>query len=799
MEFIKAHQLTIMLFISGTCGVLAVLALVIKSLSPRRKRILAVFEASAMLLLLSDRYAYLYRGITSALGWWMVRITNFTVFFLWPFMLYVFTLYLIDLYTNEGGLTRVPRRLQACKIIFAVAAVLLIIAHFTGLYYTFDELNQYQRAPLMPLSYVPLVIIMILQQSVVIQYRKRLSRGITISLVLHSIIPFIASILQLFFYGVSLTNIALNGVAVAVFIFALSNMDNALEKARRNELEAVEKDRNNQHILFSQTAEALVNAIDAKDQYTRGHSSRVAKYSEMIAREAGKSEEEIREIYYAALLHDVGKIGVPDQIINKVGRLTDEEYAQMKLHPVYGNNILSRIQKQPNISIGAKYHHERYDGKGYPEGMKGEDIPEIARIIGVADAYDAMSSKRSYRDTNPQHLVREELVKGIGTQFDPNFARIMIRLLDRDISYDMQDHYDGNDTTIDNPVQISTRYSDIMDGVFIVDKIARVHLTCHPEGNAPEEDLPLMILFDALDGRIHEDEPSQQKLSYFEYARIRLDGRTEPLNVRDVRTTVREAEEADWAAKGSASRQFDIEMMRYKDHAMILITSAGRCTEIILALEDASHFIYAAFRSGSWTIDSITAQQDEERIPPDYIPRIAEEISFIRGCPEGNIPNIQIDSWRSESTTGIPVQAYMNLSFHTKSLPTARLVWHCPFICVYTSKDGQVNGEGFREFMLLRLDGETWESDEHAENSIQVDHTLDFAGWNDWKEKNMEGLDVSVNFRRKGNTIFIQTEILGIMIAAKTRILDESVDIYVALTGDQCAITNIHLTAAGDS
>jgi len=137
----------------------------------------------------------------------------------------------------------------------------------------------------------------------------------------------------------------------------------------------------------------------------------------------------------------VGKIGVPDAIINKAGRLTEDEFAQIKLHPIYGNRILSRIQLSPYLSIGAHYHHERYDGRGYPEGLKGEEIPDIARIIAVADAYDAMTSRRSYRELLPKQKVREELVKGLETQFDPAYAKIMLELIDQDTDYVMREHY----------------------------------------------------------------------------------------------------------------------------------------------------------------------------------------------------------------------------------------------------------------------------------------------------------------------------------------------------------------------
>ena len=178
--------------------------------------------------------------------------------------------------------------------------------------------------------------------------------------------------------------------------------------------------------ILTGTVEALTNAVDAKDKYTAGHSRRVALYSREIARRMGKSEEEQELIYRAGLLHDVGKIRVPESVITKPGRLSDEEYALMKLHPVSGFRIISNIHWNRNITVGAKFHHERYDGKGYPDGRTGENIPEIARIIGVADAYDAMTSNRSYRDAMPQEKVRAEIEKGRGTQFDPECADIML-------------------------------------------------------------------------------------------------------------------------------------------------------------------------------------------------------------------------------------------------------------------------------------------------------------------------------------------------------------------------------------
>ena len=189
---------------------------------------------------------------------------------------------------------------------------------------------------------------------------------------------------------------------------------------------------------YWQTVTALSEAVDAKDRYTSGHSRRVAEYSRVIAKRMGKSVLEQEMIYRAGLLHDVGKIRIPIDIINKPGKLTDEEYDLIKIHPVTGYHILKDISEHYDMATAAKYHHERYDGKGYPNGLQGENIPEMARILAVADSYDAMTSNRSYRKWLPQSVVRSEIEKGKGTQFDPDVADIMLQIIDEDKEYTMR-------------------------------------------------------------------------------------------------------------------------------------------------------------------------------------------------------------------------------------------------------------------------------------------------------------------------------------------------------------------------
>ena len=231
------------------------------------------------------------------------------------------------------------------------------------------------------------------------------------------------------------------GIYLVIVVFCVISIKR-IKKAEKSEQESMEQLRQmNMSIIRS-----LSYAIDAKDRYTRGHSQRVAEYSLAIAKRMGKSEEEQEIIYCAGLLHDVGKIRVPEAVINKPGKLTDEEFNQIRIHPVSGYHILRDIHKDVRIGYGAKYHHERYDGTGYPNGLTGTNIPEIARIIGVADAYDAMASNRSYRNALPQEVVRQEIVKGKGRQFDPEIADIMLEMIDEDKDYRMCQKDDENET-----------------------------------------------------------------------------------------------------------------------------------------------------------------------------------------------------------------------------------------------------------------------------------------------------------------------------------------------------------------
>lgn len=184
----------------------------------------------------------------------------------------------------------------------------------------------------------------------------------------------------------------------------------------------------------------LINGIAGeKDKYTREHSIRVAEYSKIIAEEMGWSKDEIDKIYKTALLHDIGKVGVSAEILNKPGRLTAEEYNRMKEHTVIGGKLLKRIQLLSYAAPGAEFHHERYDGKGYPSGLSGNEIPVEARIIAVADAFDAMNSDRIYRKKLEKEQILDELKSGRGTHFDPDIIDAFLEKAEKILYEDSTD------------------------------------------------------------------------------------------------------------------------------------------------------------------------------------------------------------------------------------------------------------------------------------------------------------------------------------------------------------------------
>ena len=579
---------------------------------------------------------------------------------------------------------------------------------------------------------------------------------------------------------------------VLVAVILIYNRNKKIKEYGDSEIQHImEKQEFSQH-LFEQTATSLVNAIDAKDTYSHGHSIRVAQYSLKIAKALGKDDEECYRVYYAALLHDVGKIGIQNSILNKKGKLEPDEYDVIKTHPFMGYQILASITEYPYLSLGAHYHHERYDGKGYPDHLKGEDIPEIARIISVADAYDAMSSNRSYRSAIPQQFIREEIVKGEGTQFDPAIAKIMLNLIDEDVEYRMKERTSEKGMLEKGELECSEFRSAITEGLLMIPWITKVSFKLTLDGSKKSKG-GAFVIFDSLDGRVHTEERAVKQVNYCEYGTIWLDGTVENVNLRNVKTeTVSKNTVHDTFLEDPDVKEYEIEAVKRRDHVMVTIDDGDKVTKVILALPDASRYAYLAITGEYCSYSDGKITRTDKRIGDDYIPRIAERISYITG-KDGDVPSVQVDGHRTDSTPGIPVINRLDLSFHTMSLPTARLIWHCPYLVLFYSDDSIVGGRNYKEFALVRLDGELINTAKDGENQLVVEKSDQFKGWDAWKELNKKGMDCTVSVERSGNTITLSTVNFGIYIKNVTKISDSEKKVYFALSGDQCAITNIRM------
>ena len=544
--------------------------------------------------------------------------------------------------------------------------------------------------------------------------------------------------------------------------------------------------------FLRQTVEALATAVDANDSYTNGHSNRVAKYSRMIAKEYGMTEKECDDVYLAGLLHDVGKIGIDNGIINKKGKLTDEEFAVIKLHPQLGGQILSKIVMSPSLSIGAHYHHERYDGKGYPERLKGDDIPLIARIIAVADAYDAMTSVRSYRDMLPQVHVREELVKGIGTQFDPEFVRIMLKFLDEDYDYTMREWREEERFGVDHTYMFDTYKSKVSAGIRITDCPVSVRIKYKPfrEGGQPT-----LLFYDSSDARYYlEDGLTAGEMDFVEYARVDMNGTVSSYYVRNAVCNAIQNSEGKDNTKTECNKTYiaDIFMVKKDDHLFVRISTEDRTDEMTLALYDSARYIYFALTGEFCTLEVLDVKVAADKVEDSYISRIADKITYTDG-PTGDIPNVQMDAWMSNHSDIVELDSDMNISFHTMSLPSSKRVWHCPIVAFFTSNDGVIGGKNFKELAFIRLDGEVWCNNPDASNETLVFKDDSFGNWGIWKQKNKDGVDCKLTISRQGNIIDLHTENGGFETQNRTVLPEDVAKIYVYLTGDQCALTDIHI------
>ena len=791
MQFIIDHQLNIMMLLSGICGALTILIIVSRALSKRRRIALSAMEITGMLLITFDRLAYIYSGDTSRTGYIMVRLSNFIVFFMTSMIVYAFNLYLSDLLTEEGKMKEPPKRLKLVSVMAVLGMLLIVVSQFTGIVYTFDEMNRYHRGTGFLLCYVMPILGPLIQLSVALQFRKKFSRIIYISLLLYLIVPMVASIIQIFAYGISLTNMMIVIVSLSTYIFAFLDINETVRHTHEKELSSLRDEQDSIMRLVDETVSAMISAVEKKDGFGEGHSVRVAKRARMIAKAAGKSDEACNEVYYSALLHNVGLVGISDSEIEKIGKPGEEDNEELRRKPEVGNEILSKITGHPYLKQGAMYSCENYDGSGYPEGLSGTDIPEVARIIAVADAYDTLTTKKKYRDALPDAIVREEFIKESGSKYDPEYARFMIEMMDAETN-EKNNEAETADELPDSEMECGKYRSNIAKAVNVTEDVIKLSFNSRAADNAPYgSGFPSIILYDSFDARVHDNEKAIEAYQYIEYGEIWFDGHVISTGARNMVVENENTRDAAYSEDDNARTYYEITAGRFEDHLKLSMTGPGMSFDVTVALQDSTKSSYIGLTGEYCKLKNITVEKTGERVLEGDIRRIAERISYIDRI-ESDIPNIQIDRNRSASTDGILIKNNVRIRFHTMSLPTANFVWHCPYVVFYSSDDGKINGANYKEYELIKLNGENNGSGDYADSRF-VMKKENFQGWNYWKRTNKEGMECEVAISKKGNRITMDTENLGISIHETLTIKASDMQVYIALTGDQCALTDIRI------
>ena len=250
------------------------------------------------------------------------------------------------------------------------------------------------------------------------------------------------------------------GMIILLFVNIIRTLRNLQDMELHRQKIEVEKSKQQTERISLQMMQTLATTIEAKDEYTRGHSYRVAEYAALIAKELGWSQDEIINLKHAAHLHDIGKIGIPDSVLNKPTQLTEDEDNLLKKHTIIGAEILKDVTLIPHVVEVTRNHHEHYDGSGYPDGLAGTEIPIYTRIIAVADCYDAMNSRRIYRNALSQDEIYEEILKNKGTQFDPEIADIFLTLLTENQIPDLDDFSESSSATHDS---VATQMQELFD------------------------------------------------------------------------------------------------------------------------------------------------------------------------------------------------------------------------------------------------------------------------------------------------------------------------------------------------
>ncbi len=745
-DFIRDHQMNIMLCLCAVCATMTVMLFLTKFLSTRRKWILICMEIIATFLLFFDRMAYIYSGNTSAAGYIMVRLSNFMVFFLTSSTVLVFDFYLVDLLLNEGKLSKVPKRLMFAGFTASAGMMLAIVSAFTDFYYYFDYQNVYHRGPGFLIAYLVPVICPLVQYTAIIKYRKSFSKFISTAVALYIFLPILTGIIQIFTYGISIVNMTMVLVSVSLYFFSYLDVNAAVEKAHEIEIQSFKTEQARMKSVFVQAAQAMASLLEQGNKVSKGFAERVALTARDLAKKAGKGEDDCDKVFYAAYSCDAGE------------------------------EALSYIKTFPYLYETAKFVGKDYD----------ESLPEYSRIITVAKDYVKMIN-----DPNiPPFFVRDYFIREAGRKYDPLYAKYVVELLDSETN---KGTFEKAAEEMKTELVCHKYREDVTSGIPVLQNLSDITFNSTAleaaEGAASKFALPSIILFDSSDQMVQKTPETIESHRYIEYCEVWFDGHFISTGVRNME--IRNISESA-GQKSDGLATYKITASRFEDHILLKMYGPEKSFDLIIALASASKSAFIGITGENVHIQNIKIEQTNQLTAENDIPRIAEKLSYINRI-ESDIPNVQIVKPLAVFTKGIEVKNNMKIYFHAQSLPDANLVWHCPYVILYYSDDGKVYGKNYREYAMVKFDGEENGSNENAENSFMMKKTENFTNWEEWEALSKAGYESQVEFIKNGNEVTFITQNKGIYIQNTTKVKNGNKDIFVAFSGDQVALTDIRI------
>lgn len=401
------------------------------------------FLISAFVMIGLDIFTVYTNAVAKTITPIFAQILNGVYFFSGAVVAILYLYYIVSVAFKDVDKKVRKRIYMANVIVLGIFGITLFINNWVGFYYYFNDESVYSHGPVYILVNLATIIYVVESLAIMVIRRKMFNIRQMISTILFYTSFFLSFALQITLFGnVLLSDLGVALGALIVFfsietpdyiklmstLNELNELKASLEIQVENRTHELDEEKKSYEELTLETLSSLASVIDAKDHYTNGHSFRVAAYSKGIAEQLGLSYQECEQIYFAGLIHDVGKIGINEAILTKPGKLDEKEYAIIKSHSVLGGDILKGIREFPVFEQVARSHHERYDGSGYPDKLAGESIPFHARIVAVADTFDAMTSDRSYRKALEDEVAIKELIDYKGSQFDPVIVDAFVAL-----------------------------------------------------------------------------------------------------------------------------------------------------------------------------------------------------------------------------------------------------------------------------------------------------------------------------------------------------------------------------------